>query len=290
MTTDSVIFSTHFDASVSPQAAGAKLIKRNASDIAAMGGVPADAVLSLVMSRDIKIEWLEQFYAGMAQACAGLGIELAGGDVASAPAGTQIFIATLTLTGFCENEPLLRTGAQIGDVVFVTGTLGGSIEKKHFAFTPRLKEGEFLASFPREKIRACMDITDGLAKDLREIVPANAHIEFDFPQFRFPTKRKNFPAAIANSRSNTHFATAKTTNLFFASQRNSNQRLRLFGGNAFRKHPWQESGKLPPEPHRSRNSGNPPPATNIFVKNFAPRAKALLSPDKHNFPLSSRKP
>lgn len=180
VTTDSVIFSKHFDASVSPQAAGAKLIKRNASDIAAMGGVPADAVLSLVMSRDIKIEWLEQFYAGMAQACAGLGIELAGGDVASAPAGTQIFIATLTLTGFCENEPLLRTGAQVGDVVFVTGTLGGSIEKKHFAFTPRLKEGEFLASFPREKIRACMDITDGLAKDLREIVPSNAHIEFDF--------------------------------------------------------------------------------------------------------------
>lgn len=180
VTMDSVIFSKHFDASVSPQNAGAKLIKRNASDIAAMGGKPGDAVLSLVMSRDVKTEWLAEFYAGTAHACDALGIELAGGDLASAPEGTQIFIATLSLTGFSENLPLLRSGAQIGDAIFVTGTLGGSISRKHFAFTPRLAEGQFLASFPREKIRACMDITDGLAKDLKEIVPANAHVEFDF--------------------------------------------------------------------------------------------------------------
>lgn len=181
VTVDSVIFSKHFDESVSPENAGAKLIKRNASDIAAMGGVPADAVLSLVMSRDIKIAWLKNFYAGIAQSCETLGIELAGGDLASAPAGTQIFIATLSLSGFCDREPLLRTGAQIGDSVFVTGTLGGSILTKHFAFEPRLAEGQFLAQFSREEVRACMDITDGLAKDLNEIVPANAHIAFDFP-------------------------------------------------------------------------------------------------------------
>lgn len=181
VTTDSVIFSKHFDASVSPENAGAKLIKRNASDIAAMGGKPADAVLSLVMSADVATEWLRRFYAGMAQACDALGIELAGGDVASAPAGTQLFVATLTLTGFSENPPLLRTGAQVGDAVFVTGTLGGSISEKHFAFEPRLAEGRFLATFPREKVRGCMDITDGLAKDLKDIIPAGNHVEFDFP-------------------------------------------------------------------------------------------------------------
>lgn len=181
VTTDSVIFSKHFDAAVSPQDAGAKLIKRNASDIAAMGGVPADAVLSLVMSRDVSVAWLKDFYLGMAQACDALGIELAGGDLASAPAGTRLFVATLSLTGFCENAALLRTGAQTGDAVFVTGTLGGTILKKHFAFDPRLAEGQFLAQFPREKVRGCMDITDGLAKDLKAILPAGAHVDFDFP-------------------------------------------------------------------------------------------------------------
>lgn len=180
VTTDSVIFSKHFDENVSPENAGAKLIKRNASDIAAMGGNPADAVLSLVMSADVETEWLRRFYAGMAKACDALGIELAGGDLASAPAGTQIFIATLSLTGFSGNPPLLRTGARIGDAIFVTGTLGGSIREKHFSFMPRLEEGRFLADFPREKVHGCMDITDGLAKDLKAIIPAGNHIEFDF--------------------------------------------------------------------------------------------------------------
>lgn len=181
VTTDSVIFSKHFDASVSPQAAGAKLIKRNASDIAAMGGVPADAVLSLIMSRDIETAWLKDFYDGMAQACNSLEIELAGGDVASAPTGTRLFVATLSLTGFCENEPLLRSGAEVGDGIFVTGTLGGSILKKHFEFAPRLAEGRFLSEFSRKQVRACMDITDGLAKDLNAIVPPGTHVDFDFP-------------------------------------------------------------------------------------------------------------
>lgn len=180
VTTDSVIFSKHFDASVSPQDAGAKLIRRNASDIAAMGGVPSDAVLSLVMSRDIEITWLKDFYVGMAQACDVLGIELAGGDLASAPAGSPLFIATLALTGFCDGAPLLRTGAGGGDAIFVTGSLGGTILSKHFAFEPRLAEGCFLASFPREKVRACMDITDGLSKDLKALIPAGMHAEFDW--------------------------------------------------------------------------------------------------------------
>ena len=180
VTTDSVIFSKHFDASVSPQDAGAKLIKRNASDIAAMGGVPSDAVLSLVMSRDVELAWLKNFYAGMAQACDALGIELAGGDLASAPSGSPLFIATLALTGFCGEAPLLRTGAEAGDAIFVTGSLGGTILNKHFAFEPRLAEGRFLASFPREKVRACMDITDGLAKDLKALIPAGMHAEFDW--------------------------------------------------------------------------------------------------------------
>lgn len=179
-TADSVIFSRHFDEGVSAREAGAKLIRRNVSDVAAMGGEPADAVISLIMSRDVRVAWLAEFYEGAARACEALGVELAGGDVASAPAGTRLFAATLALTGFCAGEPLLRTGARVGDAVCVTGTLGGSLRRRHYAFEPRLREGAFLAAFPRGKVRACIDVTDGAAKDLPAIVPAGARAEIDF--------------------------------------------------------------------------------------------------------------
>ena len=178
VTTDSVIFSKHFDETVSPENAGAKLIRRNVSDIAAMGGVPADAVLALVMSGDVSAAWFERFLNGIALACVECGVELSGGDVASAP-GENFFSSTLALTGFSEN-PLLRTGAREGDFLYATGTLGGSILKKHFDFRPRIAEGRFLASFAPKTVRACIDVTDGLLKDHAALLPAGTHAEFDF--------------------------------------------------------------------------------------------------------------
>jgi thiamine-monophosphate kinase len=165
-TTDSVLFGRHFDASVSPRAAGAKLIKRNLSDIAAMGGIPTDALLSLVCGRDLAVSWLEEFFRGIADTCLHYNVELAGGDCAEATPG--FFCATLALTGFAE-KPLLRTGARPGDTLLVTGTLGGSLSGKHFEFSPRLAEGRWLAARP--EIRAGMDITDGLAKDIPSLLP-----------------------------------------------------------------------------------------------------------------------
>lgn len=178
VTTDSLVFAKHFDATVSPENAGKKLIRRNASDIAAMGGVPADAVLSLIMSGDVSVAWLDAFLRGIADACGECKIELCGGDVASA-SGAQFFAANLSLTGFAPN-PILRTGACEGDFLYTTGTLGGSILKKHFAFTPRLEEGQFLASLPAGIVRACIDITDGLLKDHAALLPPETHAEFDF--------------------------------------------------------------------------------------------------------------
>lgn len=178
VTTDSLIFGKHFDGNVSPEDAGRKLIRRNASDIAAMGGVPADAVLALVMSGDVSAEWFARFVRGIADACRRLGIELSGGDLASAPCG-KFFSATLALTGFAE-RPLLRIGAREGDFLFVTGTLGGSLLKKHFDFRPRIDEGHFLAAQPAGTVRACIDLTDGLLKDHAALLPAGTHADFDF--------------------------------------------------------------------------------------------------------------
>ncbi len=166
VTTDSVIWGRHFDASVSPEDAGRKLVNRNVSDIAAMGGDPTDAVLALLMGPDVSAAWLEKFMIGVGQACLSQGVKLAGGDLAKMPAGT--FAASLSLTGFAE-KPMLRTGGRAGDFVYVTGSLGGSILGKHFAFTPRVPEGRFFAAHPA--VRAGMDLTDGLGKDLPVLLP-----------------------------------------------------------------------------------------------------------------------
>jgi thiamine-monophosphate kinase len=168
-TTDSVLWGRHFDAAVPARAVGEKLVKRNLSDIAAMGGTPADALLSLVCGRDTALAWLAEFFAGVATACRRWHVELAGGDIAAAPDG--FFCATLALTGFCE-KPLLRTGGKIGDVLLATGELGGSLAGKHFLFEPRLDEGRWLAARP--EVHAGMDITDGLAKDVLALLPADA--------------------------------------------------------------------------------------------------------------------
>lgn len=167
VTTDAVIHGRHFDDSVSPEDAGRKLVRRNVSDIAAMGGEPTDAVIALLMGPDVSVVWLERFMRGVGEGCLESGVKLSGGDLVKMPAG--IFAASLTLTGFAE-KPLLRTGARAGDFVYVTGTLGGSILGKHFSFKPRVAEGRFFAA--HHAVHAGMDLTDGVAKDLPALIPA----------------------------------------------------------------------------------------------------------------------
>ena len=168
ITTDTVSYGQHFDDSVSAEDAGAKLIKRNLSDIAAMGGTPGPAVLALLCGPDVSIKWMAGFFNGVRLECQRHNVQLVGGDVSSLPEGN--FSAVLTLTGSAV-APKLRHGAQLGDYIYVTGTLGGSILKKHYAFAPRLAEGQWLAT--HSGCHAMMDLTDGLAKDLQSILHAD---------------------------------------------------------------------------------------------------------------------
>jgi thiamine-monophosphate kinase len=174
-TTDGVVYGRHFDDAALPAAVGAKLLDRNISDIAAMGGTPKHALVHLIIGRDLKTAWLKEFYTGLAQGCREYGVTLAGGGTAQGPDG--VFAADLTLLGIPGPKLLLRTGAQIGDAIFVTGDLGGSILGKHLDFTPRLAEGQWLAKQPG--VRGVIDVTDGLAKDLPEILPPDADGRLD---------------------------------------------------------------------------------------------------------------
>ena len=168
ITTDPVIYGQHFDDAVPARAVGAKLLKRNLSDIAAMGGRPVAAVLSLALAADTNVAWLRDFYLGLAAAARAYRVNIVGGDITQGPAG--FFGAFLTLHGEAVGARVVtRGGAMPGDRIYVTGKLGGSLRGHHYKFTPRLAEGAWLAKRP--EVCAMMDVSDGLAKDLDALTP-----------------------------------------------------------------------------------------------------------------------
>lgn len=176
ITVDPVIYGRHFDDAISPQAVAGKLLKRNLSDLAAMGGRPVAAVLALTLDAKVSIAWLEKFYRGLAASARQFDVAIVGGDIAQADGALA---ASLTLLGEATGARVLtRTGAKVGDAIYVTGVLGGSLRSgHHFRFMPRLAEGRWLAR--RDEVRAMMDVSDGLAKDLHALTPPAARPALD---------------------------------------------------------------------------------------------------------------
>ena len=169
VTTDPVIHGQHFDDSVPARAVGEKLLKRNLSDIAAMGGRPVAAVLSLALAPETKVAWLRDFYRGLGAGALEYGVKIVGGDITQGPPG--FFGAFLTLHGEATGRRVVtRSGAKEHDAIFVTGHLGGSLAGHHYKFTPRLAEGAWLAAQPA--VVAMMDVSDGIAKDIGSLTPA----------------------------------------------------------------------------------------------------------------------
>lgn len=167
ITTDSVVYRRHFDDSAAPAKVGEKLLKRNLSDIAAMGGTPTRAVIAGFLPRATRLDWLEACLRGIARCALENGVLVIGGDLAESDADLAL---NLTLLGTGERF-LHRTGGRIGDWICVTGPLGGSLRGRHLDFTPRLQEGRLLAA--HGGIRACIDISDGLFIDLLNLLPDN---------------------------------------------------------------------------------------------------------------------
>lgn len=170
ITVDPVIYGEHFNDAVSAAAAGGKLFKRNLSDIAAMGGRPRAAVVSLALDDSVKLAWLEGFYRGLAAVARRYDVPVVGGDLARHRGG---LVASMTLIGEATGPRVLsRRGARSGDRLYVTGRLGGSLLGHHLRFVPRLAEGAWLAS--RAEVRSLMDLSDGLAKDVHALAPSGA--------------------------------------------------------------------------------------------------------------------
>lgn len=173
LTTDSVVLDRHFSRSDPPHLIGQKLLNRNISDIAAMGGQPTRAVLAGFLPATLSLEWLHLFFTGLAQTAQGAKVEIVGGDLTETPHDLAI---NLTLMGIA-HRPLLRSGGSPGDLICVTGELGGSRLGRHLSFVPRIEEGLSLAQ--NSNVLACMDISDGLSIDLPAILGENCAASID---------------------------------------------------------------------------------------------------------------
>lgn len=167
--TDAVVEGIHFTREVPPEKIGHKALARCLSDIAAMAGTPVAALVTIALPQDFDTEFVAQIYAGLTALAAKFEVAIAGGETTTNPG--RILISISLLGTVRRGKQVLRSGARAGDAIFVTGELGGSLAGKHLDFEPRLTEARWLAEhFP---IHAMMDLSDGLAGDLRHILGAS---------------------------------------------------------------------------------------------------------------------
>ena len=186
VTTDTLVEGIHFTTRTMPdQALGWKALAVNVSDIAAMGGRPHTAFLSLGMTGDTAVDFVESFMTGFEALAGQAGIALAGGDVVEVESSRVI---SVSLLGDCvEDRVVYRSGARAGDDLWVTGPLGDaaaglflllhqdaaaaaeyeSLVLAHQRPMPRHELGRALAE--KGLARAMIDLSDGIAKDLGHI-------------------------------------------------------------------------------------------------------------------------
>ncbi len=174
MTTDQVLDGVHFSlAEHGAEAAGRKSAARSLSDIAAMAGLPVAMVATVAAPKGFSQADAEAIYLGLRTCGDEFGCPLVGGDLAAwgeSPGPLQISVTILGKAGGI--EPVLRSGAQVGNTICVTGKLGGAwATRRHLEFTPRIADARILAG--QFAVSAMIDISDGLVGDLHHILNAS---------------------------------------------------------------------------------------------------------------------
>ncbi len=200
LSTDTLVDTVHFlSHKMHPYDVAYKSLMVNISDIAAMGGVPLFVLLSLAISPDTEINWLDSFFEGLRDSCQKYSVNLIGGDTTKTPGKTVI---SLTIIGTAVTKNIkYRSSAQIGDLICLTGTIGDSaaglkcyledliplniincgikekaktgsdIEKiiyAHLRPRPHIEEGLLLSK--SNDVNALIDISDGIESDVRRIM------------------------------------------------------------------------------------------------------------------------
>lgn len=180
-TTDMLVENDHFNLKWStPEQVGKKSIEVNVSDIAAMGGKPKNAIISLCLKKDTPVEFVDQLYEGIYEAAKKYKLEIIGGDVTHG----NLIVINISLLGEVGKRKLrLRSKAKEEDLICVSGTLGEStaglhllknniksdeykeLIKKHLEPEAKFKDSKIISKF----CNALIDVSDGLASEVKHI-------------------------------------------------------------------------------------------------------------------------
>ena len=183
VTTDFTIEKVHFRRDWHPpEFVGRRCLTRGLSDIAAMGGEPRAAFLSLALASDVPQKWVDRFLKGLLDLAEEFKVSLAGGDTAQSARGGGIQADIVVVGSVPKGKAVLRSGAKAGDQIYVTGELGGSAAAlarlaesnsagtkylRRFSPLPRIAVGQWLRR--RGVASAMIDLSDGLSTDLEHI-------------------------------------------------------------------------------------------------------------------------
>lgn len=195
LTTDALIEEVHFRRSwTSLRTLGHKALAVNASDIAAMGGVPTFALLSLGLPAEFSVEELNEFFDGFVAEASAYGAVLVGGNLSAAPC----LMISVTLLGRAPYGMITRGGMHVGEELYVTGTLGdaalglrllqrgeksGPAVERFLRPSARVQTGQLLAR--RKLVGGMIDVSDGLLQDLGHLC-AESHVGAVVERHRLP--------------------------------------------------------------------------------------------------------
>lgn len=194
-----------------PDAIGHRALARSLSDVAAMGGKPRFALVSLALSQRVDRLWVERFYRGLFRLARRFGVVIVGGDTSLS---AKVTMADVTVVGeVARGQALLRTGAKPGDAIYVAGTLGlaaaglrmlrsrlkrprPEVLHAHLYPEPQCRLGQFLSE--KRLASAAIDLSDGLSLDLQRLLEASG-VGAEVAEERIPVPSAAGPRATALS-------------------------------------------------------------------------------------------
>ena len=166
VSSDLLLDGVHFESRRhSPLQIGRKAVARSLSDCAAMAVHPIAAVASVVLPHKMDLATAKELFEGVFRGAAEFEVPVVGGDTArwNHPLAIDVTVIAEPFSGV---EPITRSGARVGDHIYVTGVLGGSLLERHMNFTPRIAEAKLLAERLGADLHAMIDVSDGLLLDL----------------------------------------------------------------------------------------------------------------------------